>query len=213
MHEDIISFLADSNDGKVTAGQQRAEALIRLTSLRKAAGEAKVESAVAHIKELLDSEPGGVFVVAEHGDVMDGLLAGLSKYNATTVRGGMSDTAKAEAVDAFNSGASRVLVGQITAAGVGLTLHGDGRNHRVVIVQLPWTPADLKQAEDRLHRIGQTKDVHVEIALCAIDNIWTIDERLWNILEAKNFNTTSAIDGDGEFLLAAAQDSLLDTYR
>jgi len=106
-----------------------------------------------------------------------------------------------------------VLVGQITAAGVGLTLHGDGRNHRVVIVQLPWTPADLKQAEDRLHRIGQTKDVHVEIALCAIDNIWTIDERLWNILEAKNFNTTSAIDGDGEFLLAAAQDSLLDTYR
>lgn len=212
MHDDIIQYLAEQNGG-VTIGQRRAEALIRLTAMRKAAGEAKVPAAVSHIKEILDSEPGGVFVVAEHGDVIDGLIAGLRAYSPTTVRGGMSDARKQAAVDAFNNGDSRVLVGQITAAGVGLTLHGNGLNHRVVVVQLPWTPADLKQAEDRLHRIGQTNDVHVEIALCAIDGIWTIDERLWSVLETKNWDTGATVDGEGEYLLSSAQDSLIDTYR
>ncbi len=99
------------------------------------------------------------------------------------------------------------------AAGVGLTLHGGGINHRVVVAQLPWTPADLKQAEDRLHRIGQTHDVLVEVALAAIEGIWTIDERLWAMLEKKNFSSTTITDGQGEWLLSEVQDALLDSYR
>jgi SNF2 family DNA or RNA helicase len=116
-------------------------------------------------------------------------------------------------MDAFNSGRSRVLVGQVIAAGVGLTLHGNGKNHRVIIAQLPWTPADLKQAEDRLHRIGQTHDVIVEVCLAAIEDRWTIDERLWNMLEAKNFTATTVTDGVGEFLLTDIVEGVLDTYR
>lgn len=211
--EDLISYLAGEQDGMVTEGQRRAEALIKMTTLRKLAGYAKVDAAVDHIKDILDSEPGGVFVVAEHRDVMDRLLMKLAKYNPTTVQGGMSDAEKADNVDAFNAGDSRVLVGQITAAGVGLTLHGDGKNHRVVVVQLPWTPAELKQAEDRLHRIGQTHDVMVEVGLCAIEGSWTIDERLWGMLESKNFAASTITDGEGEFLLSAVQDGLLDSYR
>ena len=106
------------------------------------------------------------------------------------------------------------MVGQITAAGVGLTLHGNGLNHRVVVVQLPWTPADLRQAEDRLHRIGQTNDVEVEVALAHIDGRWTIDERLWTMLETKNFATGEVIDGEGDYLMAdALAEGVLDTYR
>lgn len=211
--EDLIAYLSGEQDGIVTDGQRRAEALIKMTTLRKLAGYAKVDAAVEHIKDILDSEPGGVFVVAEHRDVMDRLLMKLAKYNPTTVQGGMSDAEKADNVDAFNAGDSRVLVGQITAAGVGLTLHGGGINHRVVVVQLPWTPAELKQAEDRLHRIGQTHDVMVEVGLCAIEGSWTIDERLWGMLESKNFAASTITDGQGEFLLSAVQDGLLDSYR
>ncbi|MGA1076829.1 MAG: DEAD/DEAH box helicase, partial [Ilumatobacteraceae bacterium] len=185
--DDLISWL--QSEGRDWQGAARAEALVRLTTLRKLAGEAKVRGAVEHVKELLDEQPGGVFVVAEHRDVIDALVIGLAKYNPGVVQGGMSDTAKQAAVDAFCDGSSRVLVGQITAAGVGLTLHGGGINHRVVVVQLPWTPAELKQAEDRLHRIGQTNDVEVEVLLAHIDGRWTIDERLWSVLEDKNFST------------------------
>lgn len=208
---DLIAWLSDA--GRNTRGAERAEALVRLTTLRRLAGEAKVEAVVEHAKELLEDGNGGVFIVAEHKDVMDMLMLGLAKYLPVSVQGGMSDNAKQDAVDAFTSGQSRVLVGQIIAAGVGLTLHGGGLNHRVIVAQLPWTPADLRQAEDRLHRIGQTNDVEVEVALAHIDGRWTIDERLWGMLESKNFATGEVIDGEGDYLLSDIHEGLLDSYR
>ena len=71
----------------------------------------------------------------------------------------------------------------------------------------------MSDLEDRLHRIGQTRDVTVEIALAAIDNRWTVDERLWQQLEGKNFNAGQVIDGAGDYLLEEYQDALLDSYR
>lgn len=209
---DLFEYLQEKN-GKVTAGQQRAEAIVKLNTLRKLAGTCKVAAVVEHVKDLLDENDGGVFIVAEHNDVMDGLIMGLLKYNPTCVRGGMSDKVKDQEINLFLSGESRVLIGQITAAGVGLTLHGEGRNRRVVVAQLPWTPAELKQAEDRLHRLGQTRDVYVEVALAAIDGSWTIDERLWSTLEGKNFASTTLTDGEGEYLLTSVQETILEGYR
>jgi len=211
IEDDLIAFL--QGEDKSISGALKSEALVRMGLLRRTAGMAKVGGVIEHVKELLDSEPGGVFVVAENVDVMDALYDGLIKYGCAVVRGGMTDKQKTEAVDAFNSGAARVLVGQIVAAGVGLTLHGGGLNHKVVVAQLPWTPADLRQAEDRLHRIGQTHDVHVEVTLCSLENRWTIDERLWSVLEQKAFATGELIDGEGEYLLEGIQEGVLDSYR
>jgi SWI/SNF-related matrix-associated actin-dependent regulator 1 of chromatin subfamily A len=209
--QDLIQWLQE--EGMSWQGAARAEALVRLTTLRKLAGESKVKSVAEHVEDLLDGTTGGVFIVAEHVSVMDALSLSLSKHGVVSVRGGMSDAAKQEAIDAFNSGKARVLVGQITSAGVGLTLHGDGKNYRVVFAQLPWTPAEFKQAEDRLHRIGQTHDVQVDVSLCHIDGSWTIDERLWGVLEQKAFATGVAIDGEGEVLLEDIQGGVLDSYR
>ena len=83
----------------------------------------------------------------------------------------------------------------------------------MVIAQLPWTPADLLQAEDRLHRIGQTNDVEIEICMAAIEGRWTIDERLWGQLEAKAFNACEVTDGEAEVLLEDIQGGVLDSYR
>jgi SWI/SNF-related matrix-associated actin-dependent regulator 1 of chromatin subfamily A len=208
--DNLIAFL--HGEGRSVEGAQKAEALVQLTTLRKLAGEAKIEAVAEHVTELLDT-PGGVFVVAEHHAVIDGLADRLLKHGVAVIRGGMTDVQKTEAVDAFTSGKKRVLIGQVTSAGVGLTLHGDGLNHRVVFAQLPWTPADLRQAEDRLHRIGQTHDVTVEITLCSIDGRWTIDERLWGLLESKADSTGQLIDGESEPLLDDIVGGLLDTYR
>ena len=210
---DLEAYMQEKNGKGMTWGQKRAEAIVKMNTLRKLAGACKVAAVIEHVKDLLDENDGGVFIVAEHNDVMDELITGLLKYNPTCVRGGQSDKIKDEEIDLFISGESRVLIGQITAAGVGLTLHGGGINRRVVVAQLPWTPAELKQAEDRLHRLGQTRDVFVEVALAAIDGSWTIDERLWSALEGKNFASTTLTDGEGEYLLTSVQDSVLDSYR
>ena len=208
---DLIGWLRD--EGKDTSGAMRAEALVKLQTLRRLAGEGKVMDTVRYTKKHLAATSGGVFLVAEHKVVIERLLKHLSKYDPVVIRGGMSDRQKQSAVDAFVSGKSRVMVGQIISAGVGLTLHGNGLNNKVVIVQLPWTPADLCQAEDRVHRIGQTSDVNVSVALSSIDNTWTIDQRLYEVLNEKHITVGELIDGQGEMLLDEIIDGILDTYR
>jgi SWI/SNF-related matrix-associated actin-dependent regulator 1 of chromatin subfamily A len=210
IENDLIAFL--QKEGREWRGAARNETLVKLNLMRAAAGESKVRALIEHITDMMDT-PGGVFVVAEHNLVMDNLVMGLYKHGVVCIRGGMSDNDKAEAMDAFNTGRARILVGQITSAGTGFTLHGNGLNHRVVIAQIPWTPAELRQAEDRLHRIGQTHDVTVEVALCHIENKLTIDERLWSVLESKAFDTGRLIDGMGEYLLSEVQESIIDSYR
>lgn len=222
--EDLIEYLREKQDGKVSQAQIKAEALIRLGVMRRKSGEVKIAKVVEHVLSILEpgkddapSDGGGVFVVCENTLVIEQVVEGLKKFNPVTIAGGMSDADKDWSVQEFNAGRSRVLVGQVTAAGVGFTLHGDGRNHRVVVAQLPWTPADLKQAEDRLHRIGQTHDVIVEVMLSdftdEVPNHLSIDQRLWAMLETKNFNSTTITDGLGEFLLSEVQDGILDSYR
>ncbi len=210
IEQDLIAFL--QKEGRDWRGAARNEALVKLNLMRGAAGEAKVKALIEHINDLMDV-PGGVFVVAENHVVMDNLVVGLYKHKVVSIRGGMTDDDKAEAMDRFNNGDARILVGQITSAGTGFTLHGNGLNHRVVIAQIPWTPAELRQAEDRLHRIGQTHDVTVEVALCHIANKLTIDERLWSVLETKAFDTGRIMDGMGEYLLSDVQESIIDSYR
>lgn len=212
--QSLIAYLA--GEGKDWRAASRNEALVRLTVMRKLAGECKINGIITHVKELLDNtltRDEGVFLVAEHHAVMERLMLGLSKYGAVAINGMYTDKEKEESSQYFNTGKARVLVGQVKSAGVGLTLHGDGRNHRVMICQLPWSPADLTQAEDRLHRIGQINDVEVEICLASIDGSWTIDERLWSLLEQKAFSSAEIVDGKGEFLLEDIQDSIIDSYR
>jgi SWI/SNF-related matrix-associated actin-dependent regulator 1 of chromatin subfamily A len=212
--ESLIAYLA--KEGKDWRAASRNEALVQLTTMRKLAGECKVDGIIEYVRELLDetlSKDKGVFIVAEHYAVMEPLVEKLEKYGVALYNGSCDDAQKAQAVEDFNSGKARVFVGQIKSAGVGLTLHGDGRNHHVIMCQLPWSPADLTQAEDRLHRIGQINDVHIDICLASIGGSWTIDERLWGILEQKAFSAGEIIDGKGEFLLEEVQDTIIDSYR
>jgi SNF2 family DNA or RNA helicase len=64
------------------------------------------------------------------------------------------------------------------AAGVGLTLT---EASLVIFVEADWLPGKLSQAEDRAHRIGQTKNV-TYIDLIAVK---TIDEKIVKALRDK----------------------------
>jgi len=219
--DDLISYLEDA--GKNFTFDSRAEALVLMNNLRRLAGVARVPGVLAHVKDILEDDkdsddPAGVLIIAEHGEVLDALTMGLQKYWPTTIRGGMTENERDLNVDQFNLGKSRVLIGQITSAGTGFTLHGDGKNRRVVFAQLPWTPAEVRQAEDRLHRIGQTHDVMVELTGAVIptaSNGTTIDERLWAALSAKAFSAGQVQDGKGDVLIdeVSIEDEVLSSYR
>ena len=218
--DDILDFIQRSKgpDYELTPGQIAAEALIRMNVLRKASGMMKVEAVAEYVIDYLEDHPNeGVFLVAEHTDVIDTLAMKLEKHDPMILDGDTSPAEKQEAVDRFSNGNSRILIGQITCVAEGLTLHGGGRNRHVVIVQLPWSPSALLQAEDRLHRIGQPNAVVATVMLGHIANEWTIDQRLWGLLETKQIGATLAIDGQASGLfdddVESVQAGVFATYK
>eukprot|EP00919_Chromeraceae_sp_WS-2016_P026711 GHVR01063460.1.p1 GENE.GHVR01063460.1~~GHVR01063460.1.p1 ORF type:complete len:393 (+),score=113.89 GHVR01063460.1:304-1482(+) len=64
----------------------------------------------------------------------------------------------------FTEGECRVFLLSTKAGGLGLNLVAA---ESVVLFDQDWNPHTDRQAEDRVHRIGQTKDVHVFKLICA----------------------------------------------
>lgn len=71
-----------------------------------------------------------------------------------------------------------VLIGSIKALGTGYTIT---EASNIIFLDLPWTYADMVQAVDRAHRIGQENKVTV-ISLLAKN---TVDEKIYKIVKKK----------------------------
>ena len=82
----------------------------------------------------------------------------------------------------------KVAVLSITAAGVGLTLTAASI---VVFCEMHWTPAIMVQAEDRAHRIGQTKPVNCYYLYAK----GTLDPNIYHKLQSKFRTVTNILDG------------------
>ena len=92
------------------------------------------------------------------------------------------------AVDQFQTDKkTRVLIGNVQAAGVGLNLT---RASSVAFAELPWQPGAVMQAEDRCHRIGQTDSVLVQHLV--IDG--SLDQKMADILVRKQDIIDAALD-------------------
>ena len=89
---------------------------------------------------------------------MDGIEAELTKRDIAFahVRGGVKD--RAEEVRRFQEDADcSVFIGQIAAAGVGITLTAAST---MVFYSLDYDMSNFQQAQDRIHRIGQKNACH-----------------------------------------------------
>ncbi len=75
-----------------------------------------------------------------------------------SIIGGLTDSVRAESIDKFQSGILRGMAISIAAASVSMTL--TEASHELFIDRA-WNPSDNDQAEDRAHRIGQTKGLLV----------------------------------------------------
>jgi len=102
---------------------------------------------------------------------------------------------RAEVIEGFTSGQEPVFLISLKAGGFGLNLT---EADHVFIMDPWWNPAAEQQAVDRIHRIGQDKEVHVYRLVAE----GTIEEKVMQLKESKAA-LFDAVVGEGEFASAA----------
>jgi hypothetical protein len=101
-----------------------------------------------------------VVVFAHHTEVLHTLAAHFEPYGVAFIDGSTPTQDRMAIVDRFQTDPKcRIAVLSILAAGVGTTMTAS--NH-VVMAEADWRPGINDQAEDRTHRIGQTRGVLVQ---------------------------------------------------
>ncbi|MFA5861025.1 MAG: SNF2-related protein [Candidatus Thermoplasmatota archaeon] len=159
-------------------------------TLRQLASNGKGEAAEAYVRSILSVPGEKIVVFAYYLQHLETLEKSLSEFNPVTVHGGVNDKQRDAAVQTFQHDPNvRVFLGQITAAGTAVTLTAA---RHAVFVDLDWNPANHEQAGDRIHRIGQTKEVFLHYLVAG----GTIDEDIVKMLQDKSTTTAALLDAD-----------------
>lgn len=184
---DFISYLSNTKGLEAAARASNAEALAKIEGLKQLALQGKINACIDWIEDFLESDQ-KLVVFAVHKSAIDMLMQKFGKV-AVKVDGGVSMTERNKSVEEFqNNNKVRLFIGNIVAAGVGLTLTTASN---VAFIELPWSPSAVLQAEDRCHRISQKDSVTVHFLLAA----GTIEEKIATLLDSKRKVLDAILDG------------------
>jgi len=155
---------------------------------RQIAGLAKVPHVIQYLNNLLEDYDEEKFVVfCHHRNVHKALFYGLLKYNPVQIIGGQTDKERQDAIDSFqNKKENRVIICGLRAGNLGINLTSSAY---VIFAELDWSPSTHRQAEDRLHRIGQKHKVFAHY----LEGTGTFDEVLSKILLNKTLEISSVL--------------------
>ena len=149
----------------------------KLTKVRQVIAEEKVSSTI-EICENIVEQGKKVIVFTNFTKTLEMILEHFGK-KAVRLDGQMSQKERQMSVDRFqNEDDVMVFVGNIKAAGVGITLTA---GEAVVMNDLSFLPSDHSQAEDRSYRYGQKNNVLVYYPI--FDN--TVEGIIYDILKKK----------------------------
>jgi SNF2 family DNA or RNA helicase len=132
------------------------------------------------------------------------LIEILPKKSIEVFHGSLSQKEKEIAVKRFmEDDECYVFLGSINAAGEGLTLT---KSSYLIFFDLHWNPAKVWQAEDRIHRIGQTKAVNIYNFITKN----TVEEKILQKLEEKRKMINSLIDENISGIESVSLEELID---
>jgi SWI/SNF-related matrix-associated actin-dependent regulator 1 of chromatin subfamily A len=166
--------------------------------------KAKIEECVKMIQDHIESDS-KVLVYSQH---IDHITEIFSRFQDQAVLhfGGINPKIRNENVKRFQEDPSiKLLVGNTDTA-VGYTATAADT---VIFLDLPWSPSDLKQAEDRAHRIGQKNAVTVKYLIAR----GTLEEEILRLLQAKEKLLRGSLDGSAEDINIDIRNELIESIN
>jgi SWI/SNF-related matrix-associated actin-dependent regulator of chromatin subfamily A-like protein 1 len=205
IESDVIGYLRTAKGEAAADKASNAEIIVQIELLKQSAVRGKLASALEWVEDFLESGE-KLVLFATHKFVIDAVMARFESI-AVKIDGSVDGFERQIAVEAFQQNPKlKLFVGNIKAAGVGLTLTAASN---VAFIEFPWTPGELNQAIDRCHRIGQKDTVSVHY-LMAPD---TIDEKIAKLLDKKTKVLDGVLDGkktdEGSLLIELMQELTL----
>jgi SNF2 family DNA or RNA helicase len=181
--------VARVNEEQLSADAIARVTMVKIGHLRRSIAALKVPHAMKFVEDHFDRSRRPLVIFVEHRKPLRELGKALRKKGLrwSYIDGTTPKAQRTRRVEAFQEGRLQVLVcTQAAYSGITLT-----RARRVLFLERWWVPSREEQAEDRLHRIGQTKTVEVTY-LMAED---TIDEYVTQLVDTKR-ETLAALLGE-----------------
>jgi SWI/SNF-related matrix-associated actin-dependent regulator 1 of chromatin subfamily A len=171
----------------------------KLTKVRQIIADEKIAQTIEIAENIIEQDK-KVIIFCNFTDSLNKITEHFGK-TAVKLDGSMSKVERQFSVDQFQENPKvKVFVGNIKAAGVGITLTAA---EAVVMNDLSFLPSDHAQAEDRAYRYGQKNNVLVYYPI--FDN--TIEGIIYDILNNKKL-VISTVMGDNQNPADAAEEIL-----
>lgn len=185
LYNKTLNDLRQRYQERIISGEikEDAEAMVMLQHLAHAGAIGKIETAYELTEEVVE-EGNQVVVFSTFVEPLKTLRDRFIKENipADMLIGETKDRQKI--VDNFLAGKTRVFLLSM-AGGVGIDLY---TANTIILINRAWTPGDVLQIEDRLHRIGQQNPV---------TSIWLqygeVDKHVDAVLESKSVNISQVL--------------------
>lgn len=166
----------------------KALALVKTGHLLRLAARLKLPNVVDWINYRLEQSGEKIVVFAVHRKCVAALQRRINCKNVV-INGSVTGRHREAAIAQFqNDKKTRVCIGNIAAAGIGLNLT---QATTACIVELTQKPGPLLQAEDRIHRIGQKSKSFIYYFIGS----GTIEESVSRLVQRKQKIITGVLDG------------------
>lgn len=170
MRKDMLAWMGEQRDVPFVATAVISQ-LVRLQQMALATPVISVDGHVREmmspsakleeLQEIIDGNPNESLVVFSQSKSMVNFTVKTLSSRGTTIlpyTGDVSQANRDRTVQAFQRGDVQIFAGTIAAGGEGITLH---RASQCIFLDRAWNPTRNRQAEDRLHRIGQENPVQI----------------------------------------------------
>ena len=189
-YEELMGEYFDWYDANPEESSSLTIQFSKLMKVRKVIAQEKINNTIELAENIIEQGK-KVIIFTNFTDTLNTIYNHFGKQ-AVYLDGSCSKFHRQNAVDEFQTNDKiKVFVGNLKAAGVGITLTSA---EAVIMNDLSFVPAEHSQAEDRSHRIGQKNSTSVYYPL--FEN--TIEGAIYDILNRKK-KIISTVMGDDMF--------------